>query len=63
MPEVELVIVEEFEPTGPFGAKGISEAANTPTTPAILNAIYDAVGVSINDLPVTPEKMFKALNF
>jgi len=61
MPEVDLIIVEEFEPTGPFGAKGISEAANTPTTPAILSAIYDAVGVNFNDLPVTPEKILKGL--
>jgi CO/xanthine dehydrogenase Mo-binding subunit len=61
MPEVEAIIVEKHEPTGPFGAKGIGEASNVPTAPAIINAIYDAVGVLINDLPATPEKVLKAL--
>jgi CO/xanthine dehydrogenase Mo-binding subunit len=61
MPRVETLIVEEPEPTGPFGAKGVGEPANVPTAPAILNAIYDAVGVRINDLPATPERVLKAL--
>lgn len=61
MPDVEVLIIEEFEPTGPFGAKGVAEPANVPTAPAIVNAIYDAVGVRINDLPATPEKVLKAL--
>ncbi len=61
MPDVETIIIEEYEPTGPFGAKGVAEPSSVPTIPAILNAIYDAVGVRINDLPVTPEKVLKAL--
>jgi CO/xanthine dehydrogenase Mo-binding subunit len=55
------LIVEEPDPTGPFGAKGLAEPANVPTAPAILNAIYDAVGVRINDLPATPDKVLKAM--
>jgi CO/xanthine dehydrogenase Mo-binding subunit len=61
MPKVEILIVEEPDPTGPFGAKGLAEPANVPTVPAILNAIYDAVGVRINDLPATPDKVLKAM--
>ncbi|MDP2646154.1 MAG: molybdopterin-dependent oxidoreductase [Desulfobacterales bacterium] len=59
-PEVRYLIVEDPDPEGPFGAKGISEMALVPTAPAILNAIYDAVGVRIRDLPATPEKVLKA---
>lgn len=61
VPEIELAIVEEPAPKGPFGAKGISEAALLPTAPAIVNAIYDAVGVRIRDLPATPQKILAAL--
>jgi xanthine dehydrogenase molybdenum-binding subunit len=58
---IETVIIEPFEPTGPFGAKGIGEPACVPSAPAIVNAIYDAVGVRIKELPVTPEKILAAL--
>ena len=61
MPPVETVIVETDEKDGPFGAKGIGEPGLVPTAPAIANAIYDAVGVRIKDLPITPEKILKAL--
>jgi CO/xanthine dehydrogenase Mo-binding subunit len=61
MPKLEILIVEEPDPTGPFGAKGLAEPANVPTAPAILNAINDAVGISIRDLPATPERVLKAL--
>lgn len=61
MPEVEVAIVEKPAPKGPFGAKGVSEASLLPTAPAIVNAIYDAVGVRIRDLPVTPAKVLAAL--
>ncbi len=46
---------------GPFGAKGLGEGTLTPTAPAIANAVYNAVGVRIKDLPITPEKVLKAL--
>jgi CO/xanthine dehydrogenase Mo-binding subunit len=53
---------ESFEPTGPFGAKSIGEiVVNTPP-PAIAHAVYNAVGVNINTLPITPEKIFVAMN-
>ncbi|MCX5874496.1 MAG: xanthine dehydrogenase family protein molybdopterin-binding subunit [Deltaproteobacteria bacterium] len=58
---IDPVIVEPIEPSGPFGAKGIGEPACVPSAPAIVNAIYDAVGVRIKDLPVTPEKLLKAI--
>lgn len=53
--------VEDPEPTGPYGAKGIGEPALLPTAPAILNAIADAIGVRLTDLPATPEKILAAL--
>jgi len=53
-------LVETVDP-GPFGAKGVAEPAMTPTAPAIANAIYDAVGVRIKTLPITPQKILEAL--
>ncbi len=61
VPPIEAVIIETDEKDGPFGAKGIGEPGLVPTAPAIANAIYDAVGVRIKDLPITPEKVLKAL--
>jgi len=61
MPEVEVGTVENLAALGPFGAKGIGEATLIPTAPAIINAIYDAVGVRIRDLPATPAKILDAL--
>lgn len=61
VPPVEPVIVETNDKDGPFGAKGIGEPGLVPTAPAIANAIYDAVGIRIKDLPITPEKILKAL--
>ncbi|MBW2038476.1 MAG: xanthine dehydrogenase family protein molybdopterin-binding subunit [Deltaproteobacteria bacterium] len=58
---IEPIIVEPIDPAGPFGAKGIGEPACVPSAPAIANAIYDAVGVRIKDLPITPEKVLAAL--
>jgi CO/xanthine dehydrogenase Mo-binding subunit len=61
VPTIVITIVERPEPTGAFGAKGIGEPSLLPTAPAIVNAIQDAVGVRLRDLPVTPEKILKAL--
>jgi xanthine dehydrogenase molybdenum-binding subunit len=58
---IELEFIETNDPTGPFGAKGAGELGMVPTAPAVANAIYDAVGVRIHDLPITPEKVLKAL--
>ncbi len=61
MPYVKPIIVESIDPEGPFGAKEASEGTNVATIPAIANAIYDAVGVRMKDLPITPEKVLRAL--
>ena len=55
------IVIEPVDENGPFGAKGIGEPGLVPTAPAIANAIYDAVGVRITDLPITPEKVLAAL--
>jgi len=62
MPSIEVIIVEDPEPIGPFGAKGISEIATVPSTPAILNAIYDAIGKRAYSIPVKPGKVLRLLN-
>ena len=61
IPEIIPILVETDHAEGPFGAKGVGELAAAPTAPAIANAIFDAVGVRIRDLPLTPEKILKAL--
>ncbi len=60
-PAMEIMIVEDPAPGGPYGAKGMSEVALVPTAPAITNAIFDAVGVRINSLPATPDKILDGL--
>lgn len=61
VPKIETFFVEDIEETGPYGAKGLGEAVMIPTAPAIINAIYDAVGVRIYDLPATCEKVLLAI--
>lgn len=61
MPEVEVDIVDNYDPSGPFGAKGVGEPTLVPTAAAIANAIYNAVGVRIYSLPATAEKVHAAL--
>ncbi len=61
MPRIEVIIVEDPEPLGPFGAKGIGEPALIPTAPAILGAIYQATGVRITRLPATPDRVRAAI--
>ena len=61
LPLLQSGIVESDDPNGPYGAKGASETAILPGAPAIANAVYDAVGVRITDLPITPEKVLAAL--
>ena len=60
MPEVIPIIVESREPTGPFGAKGVGEPALIPTAPAILNALNDALGERIYNLPANLERVLEA---
>jgi 4-hydroxybenzoyl-CoA reductase subunit alpha len=61
MPHLEAIIVESNEPHGPYGAKEVGEGAIMPVIPSILNAIYDATGVRIEELPVTPERLIAAI--
>jgi len=60
-PDLEVVPVETYEKTGPFGAKGVGEIAIVPVAAAISNAIYDATGIRSYTLPITPERLFNAL--
>lgn len=59
--ELESITVEVPDPAGPYGAKGVGEHVMLPTAPAVLNAIRDAVGVDIDELPAGPERVWRAL--
>lgn len=61
IPKVEAILVETGKGFGPYGAKGIGEPPNIPTAPAIANAICDALGIRIKNLPITPEKILRTL--
>jgi CO/xanthine dehydrogenase Mo-binding subunit len=61
-PPVRVILIEDPEPGGPFGAKGISEVATVPMTPVVLNAIFDAIGIRFYSLPVRPENILQALS-
>jgi aldehyde oxidoreductase len=61
MPPVESILIEDASPVGPFGAKGIGEQALIPTAPAILNALYDATGVRLRQVPATPDRVRAAV--
>lgn len=60
-PEVHTILIETIDPGGPYGAKSIGEAVLNPVAAAIANAVYDAVGVRIKDLPLSAEKVLAAL--
>jgi putative selenate reductase molybdopterin-binding subunit len=62
MPEIEVFLVQTMEDSGPFGAKAIAEIPKDGVAPAIRNAIINATGVAINDLPFTPERVWNALH-
>jgi CO/xanthine dehydrogenase Mo-binding subunit len=61
MCDVVTYVVEDPDPNGPFGAKECGQGPLLPVPPAVANAVYDAVGVRIDEVPITPEKVFKAL--
>ncbi|MFC1853596.1 xanthine dehydrogenase family protein molybdopterin-binding subunit [candidate division CSSED10-310 bacterium] len=61
LPELETILIDSYEPTGPFGAKSVSEISINGPMPAIANAIYDAVGVRLYQPPFTPERVFNAI--
>ena len=61
MPDVDTVLIEDPDPNCPFGAKEVGQGPLLPVMPAVANAIYDAVGVRIDELPITPDKVLNAL--
>lgn len=61
MPPVDVILIEDASPVGPFGAKGVGEQSTIPTAPAILNAIYHAAGVRIRKIPATPDRVRAAI--
>ncbi|HEY7956848.1 MAG TPA: molybdopterin cofactor-binding domain-containing protein [Polyangia bacterium] len=61
MPEIETYLIEEPDSNGPFGAKEVGQGPLLPIMPAVANAVFDAVGVRVDEVPVTPEKIAKAL--
>lgn len=61
VPDMHAIIIESNEPNGPFGAKEVGEGCILPVVPAIINAIRDACGVVIMELPITSEKILKSL--
>jgi CO/xanthine dehydrogenase Mo-binding subunit len=62
MPPVESILVETLDPQGPYGAKECGQGPLLPVIPALANAVYDAVGVRIDEVPITPEKVLAALD-
>jgi CO/xanthine dehydrogenase Mo-binding subunit len=61
VPEIECILIEDREPAGPYGAKGIGEPALVPTAPAILGAIYHATGARMTRVPATPDRVLAAI--
>jgi len=62
MPEVHTYLIETIDPEGPFGAKEAGQGPLLPVIPAVANALYDAVGVRIDEVPITPDKVLRALD-
>jgi 4-hydroxybenzoyl-CoA reductase subunit alpha len=61
MPPIETFLVEDPDPNGPFGAKEVGQGPLLPIMPGVANAVFDAVGVRVDEVPVTPDKVLKAL--
>jgi CO/xanthine dehydrogenase Mo-binding subunit len=61
MPEIRTFLVETIDPEGPFGAKEVGQGPLLPVIPAVANAVHDAVGVRIDETPITPDKVLRAL--
>ena len=60
-PEIETILVETNDPEGPYGAKEAGQGPLLPVVPAVANALYDAIGVRIDEIPITPDKVLRAL--
>ena len=61
MPVISEYLIETIDPLGPFNAKGVGEPPLIATAPAIANAVYNAIGVRIKDLPISPDKVLREL--
>jgi xanthine dehydrogenase molybdenum-binding subunit len=61
MPEILITLIETVDEAGPFGAKGLGEAGTIPISAAVANAVKDATGVRLTELPMTPERVYRAL--
>jgi len=61
MPPVESILIETLDPEGPYGAKECGQGPLLPVIPALANALHDAVGIRIDEVPITPEKVLAAL--
>jgi hypothetical protein len=61
MPPIETFLIEEPDPMGPFGAKEVGQGPLLPVIPAVTNAVLDAVGAMVDEVPLTPEKLVAAL--
>jgi CO/xanthine dehydrogenase Mo-binding subunit len=61
VPEIETLIVEVPSEDGPYGARGVGEPPVTPGSAAIANAVHDAIGVRITEIPITPERILRSL--
>lgn len=62
MPPVKALVIESEEPNGPYGAKEVGEGGIMPVIPAVLNAVYDAIGERIFELPMTSERIYMAIH-
>jgi Aerobic-type carbon monoxide dehydrogenase, large subunit CoxL/CutL homologs len=62
MPELTTIFIETFEPTHPFGIKAVAEIPMDGVAPAVGNAILDAIGINMDEIPITPEKVWRAIN-
>jgi 4-hydroxybenzoyl-CoA reductase subunit alpha len=62
MPEVITELIEDPDPNGPFGAKEVGQGPLLPIMPAVANAVFDAVGVRVDELPITPDRILRALD-
>ena len=61
MPKITSILIEKPDPEGPYGAKGLGEGGIVAAAPAVANAIYQATGLRMTTLPITPERMWRAL--
>jgi 4-hydroxybenzoyl-CoA reductase subunit alpha len=61
MPPIETWLIEDPDPNGPYGAKEVGQGPLLPVMPAVANAVFDAVGVRVDEIPVTPEKVFRGI--